>query len=95
MARAHRSVPIGDTDPFQPNRTRPVRVRSRDMAADAHFDPHRHAWAQLAYCATGVLQVSAAAEDSASGEVTYIVPPSRAVWIAPGALHSEIGRAHV
>ncbi|MCG2592513.1 helix-turn-helix transcriptional regulator [Ramlibacter sp. XY19] len=87
MPRAHRSIPLGDTDPFQPNRAKPVRVRSRNMPADAHFDPHRHPWAQLAYCATGILQVSAADADSASGEVTFIVPPSRAVWIAPGALH--------
>ena len=57
------------------------------MPADAHFDPHRHAWAQLAYCATGILQVTAG-EDIGSGDVTFIVPPSRAVWIAPGALHS-------
>jgi AraC-like DNA-binding protein len=81
-------MPLGDTDPFHPNRARPVRVRSRSLVADAHFDPHRHAWAQLAYCASGIVQVSAADEGSATGEVTYIVPPSRAVWIAPGALHS-------
>ena len=81
-------MPLGDTDPFHPSRARPVRVRSRTMAADAHFDPHRHAWAQLAYCASGIVQVSAADAGSATGEVTYIVPPSRAVWIAPGALHS-------
>ena len=54
------------------------------MPADTHFEPHRHAWSQLAYCATGILQVTAATPD----EVTYIVPPSRAVWIAPGALHA-------
>jgi AraC-like DNA-binding protein/quercetin dioxygenase-like cupin family protein len=88
MARPHRSIPLGDMDPFHPSRARPVRVRSRSMAADAHFDPHRHPWAQLAYCASGIVQVSAADEGSASGEITYIVPPSRAVWIAPGALHS-------
>ena len=88
MARAQQSFPLGDTDPFRPGRAKPVRVRSRNMPADAHFDPHRHPWAQLAYCATGILQVSAADADSASGEVTYIVPPSRAVWIAPRALHS-------
>lgn len=88
MPRPQRSVPVGDTDPFEPDRLRPVRVRSRTMAADAHFDPHRHPWAQIAYCATGIVQVSAAVPDSATGEVTYIVPPSRAVWIAPGAVHS-------
>lgn len=88
MARPLRLVPVGDTDLFRPDPARPVRVRSRNMPADTHFDPHRHPWAQLAYCATGIVQVSAAAPDRASGEVTYIVPPSRAVWIAPGALHS-------
>jgi AraC-like DNA-binding protein len=82
--RAH-PIPVGDTDPFQPDRLRPVRLRARDLPVDTHFEPHRHAWAQLAYCASGILQVSAVA---GSEEVTYIVPPSRAVWIAPGALHS-------
>jgi AraC-like DNA-binding protein len=63
-----------------------VRVRSRNLPADAHFEPHRHGWAQVAYGASGILQVSVA--DGNGGETTYIVPPSRAVWIAPGALHS-------
>lgn len=88
MPRPQRIVPVGDVDPFRPTRTRPVRVRSRSMPADTHFDPHRHAWAQLAYCASGIVQVSAAGPAGAGGDVTYIVPPSRAVWIAPGALHS-------
>jgi len=55
------------------------------MPVDTHFQPHRHAWAQLAYCAVGIVQVTVATP----GEVTtYIVPPSRGVWIAPGARHS-------
>jgi AraC-like DNA-binding protein len=87
MPRPRSPVP-NDADLYQPTPARPVRVRSRDLSADAHFEPHCHAWAQVAYCATGILQVSAADADSASGEVTYIVPPSRAVWIAPRALHS-------
>ena len=61
MPRPRHPVPLNDTDPFRPTRARPVRVRSRALAADAHFEPHRHAWAQLAYSASGVLQVSAAA----------------------------------
>ncbi len=83
-----RSIPIGDTDPFTPSPTRPVRVRSRHLQADSHFEPHRHAWSQLACSASGVLQVSVRVEAAAQPEVTYIVPPSRAVWIPPGALHS-------
>lgn len=80
-------TPLGDTDPFTPDVRRPVRVRSRSMPADSHFEPHRHPWAQLAYCATGIVQVTAAKSPDDEDEVTYIVPPSRAVWIAPGALH--------
>ncbi|WP_341903370.1 helix-turn-helix transcriptional regulator [Polaromonas sp. YR568] len=82
-------VPVGDTDRFTPSRHHLVRLRARTMQADTHFEPHAHAWAQLAYCATGVVKVTAQrfAGDDAAGEVTYIVPPSRAVWIAPGALH--------
>lgn len=92
MLRTNRlqRIPVGDTDGFTPSRQRPVRVRARSMQADAHFEPHSHAWAQLAYCATGVVQVTAeqsVAEQSKTEEITYIVPPSRAVWIAPGARH--------
>ncbi|MDB5946309.1 MAG: AraC family transcriptional regulator [Ramlibacter sp.] len=88
---AHRLRPVlvGDTDLFQPTPQRSVRVRARSLPADTHFEPHRHPWAQLAYCASGMIQVTAAkAADDGSDEVTYIVPPSRAVWIAPGARHA-------
>jgi AraC-like DNA-binding protein len=87
-----RTTPLGDTDAFQPTRARPVRVRARSLLADSHFDPHRHPWSQLAYCSAGVLQVTAQRSEHGGSdrgdEVTYIVPPSRAVWIAPGARHS-------
>lgn len=76
-----------DGDAFRPTPARPVRLRSRSLPADTHFEPHHHAWAQLAYCSSGVLQVSAEQDRGAADEVTYIVPPSRAVWIAPGARH--------
>ncbi|SFC34512.1 transcriptional regulator, AraC family [Polaromonas sp. OV174] len=90
MARTHplRFMPVSDTEGFVPSPQRPVRVRARTMPADTHFEPHSHAWAQLACCATGLLQVTA--QHSGQGqadEITYIVPPSRAVWIAPGARH--------
>ena len=82
-----RFMPVGDTDSFTPNPKRPVRVRARTMPVDSHFEPHAHAWAQLAYCAVGIVQVTAEQQANAADEVTFIVPPSRAVWIAPGALH--------
>ncbi|HYD74517.1 helix-turn-helix transcriptional regulator [Ramlibacter sp.] len=80
--------PLGDAEPFRPTPGRPVRLRTRSLPADSHFDPHRHPWAQLAYCASGVLQVTAERGSGAEDEVACIVPPSRAVWIAPGARHS-------
>ncbi|MES2510535.1 MAG: helix-turn-helix transcriptional regulator [Pseudomonadota bacterium] len=92
MSRSHplpnlRLMPVGDTDSFTPDAKRPVRVRARTMPADTHFEPHAHAWAQLAYCAVGIVQVTSEQKHGSADEVTYIVPPSRAVWIAPGALH--------
>jgi AraC-like DNA-binding protein len=83
-----RPAPMGDTDAFTPDEARPVRVRARAMSADTHFEPHRHAWGQLAYCATGIVQVMAAPDDPTLQAVTYIVPPSRAVWIPPGMRHA-------
>ncbi len=83
----HRSLPLGDTDPFRPTPQRPVRLRARTVPTDAHFEPHQHAWAQLAYCASGVLRVTAQRNPLGHDEVSYWVPPSRAVWIAPGARH--------
>ena len=81
-------TPVGDIDPFTPSVQRPVRVRAHAQPADTHFEPHRHAWGQLAYCATGIVQVTAVPDDARAEEMTYIVPPSRAVWIAPGAMHA-------
>ncbi len=81
-------TPVGDTDPFRPSAERPVRVRARTLPADTHFEPHQHPWAQLAYCASGVLQVTAAYSAAARDEMAYIVPFSRAVWIAPDSRHA-------
>ncbi len=86
-AQHSRPAPLGDMAHFTPSPARPVRVRARSMAADTHFEPHEHGWAQLAYCASGLLQVTAAHRRGSADEMTYIIPPSRAVWIAPGARH--------
>ena len=76
---------IGSTDPVAPTPRRPVRSRARSLAVDEHFEPHHHAWAQVAYCASGVIRVTV---DMAGTHTTYILPPSRAVWIPPGAQHA-------
>lgn len=85
--RQSRATPLGDMSDFMPGPQRPVRVRARSLPADTHFEPHHHPWSQLAYCASGLLQVTAAQHEGSRDEMTYIIPPSRAVWIAPGARH--------
>lgn len=91
-----RRVRLGSSDAFTPSPARAVRVRSRSMSADTHLEPHHHPWAQLAYCASGSVQVTVSGGDSndhhgasqVTAQTSYIIPPSRAVWIAPGATHS-------
>jgi AraC-like DNA-binding protein len=65
---------------YAPDALHPLRVRARPLAASTRIAPHRHPWAQVAYSSAGVLRVSAE-------QHTYIVPPSRAVWIPPGVEH--------
>jgi AraC-like DNA-binding protein len=81
--------PVGfDASPERPpTAARPVRCRARALAMDTHIVPHEHAWAQFTYCASGLMQVTVV-----QGEVqtTYIVPPSRAVWIPPGVQHTVV-----
>ncbi|QID19141.1 AraC family transcriptional regulator [Nitrogeniibacter mangrovi] len=89
---ALQSVPVGNTAPYAPTRERPVRARARALGNDVQVEPHHHAWGQLAYCARGVLQVTvgAAPEGGMPGRgchLTAIVPPSRAMWVPPGAAH--------
>ena len=75
---------MGDAEAFMPSPQRPVRVRSRNLGADEHLEPHRHDWGQLTYCESGTMQVTC----NVPHPVTCIAPPSRAVWVPPGALHA-------
>ncbi len=58
-----------------------VIVASFPMAAGTRFDWHRHGRHQLAWAARGVLTVE-------TGSQTFILPPSRALWI-PARLRHE------
>ena len=58
----------------------PVALAARDLPADANVGAHSHAWGQLTYAADGMIRVSA--EGS-----SWIVPPQRAIWIAPEVEH--------
>jgi AraC-like DNA-binding protein len=78
--RRHTSVPPVDPQRYAPSAHYPVRAKARRLAADTHIDPHSHPWGQLAFSVTGVVRMTA-------GRGTYIVPPSRAVWIPPQVEH--------
>lgn len=74
---------IGPRTPrlFAPTPGRPLRAKHSQLAADTQVEPHSHPWAQLAWSATGVLRLT-----TRGG--TYLVPPSRALWIPPGVEHA-------
>lgn len=74
------SVPPIDPLAYAPTEQRPVRAKLRRLAAATRVEPHSHAWAQVAMSATGVIRMNA-------GHSTYLVPPSRALWIPPGVEH--------
>jgi AraC-like DNA-binding protein len=76
-----RSFPSYLPERFAPTAERPLRAKSRVLEHLADIQPHRHDWAQLVFSMTGAVRVSTEAS-------TYIVPPSRAVWIPPGLVHA-------
>lgn len=53
---------------------RPVAAWAGDYASGVSLPPHRHSRAQLVFAASGVMNVS-------TGRGTWVVPPSRAVWV--------------
>ncbi|MDA8523246.1 AraC family transcriptional regulator [Acidovorax sp. NCPPB 4044] len=83
-ARARRPISYVDSltpHLFVPNAARPVRAKNRHLFADTQVLPHSHPWAQVAVSTTGVIRLTVA-------QGTYIVPPSRALWIPPGVEHA-------
>lgn len=68
---------------FAPTREHPVRVRSRPMPLGERIALHMHAWAQVAYASRGVLRIGV--ESS-----TWMVPPSRAIWVPPHVPHEVV-----
>ncbi|WP_230976294.1 AraC family transcriptional regulator [Pseudothauera nasutitermitis] len=66
---------------FVPTGQRPVRAKARQLSAATQVIPHSHAWAQMSISTTGVIRLSVPTG-------TYIVPPSRAVWIPPEVEHT-------
>jgi AraC-like DNA-binding protein/quercetin dioxygenase-like cupin family protein len=74
---------IGPITPhlFVPTPARPVRAKIQRLTTEQHVLPHRHPWAQLAFSTTGITRLTV---DHGS----YLVPPSRALWIPPDVEHA-------
>lgn len=73
-------VPVLDPHLYQPSAQRPVRAKMRELRRDTQVMPHSHPWGQMAISTGGVIRVSL-------DHATYIVPPSRAIWVPPGLPH--------
>lgn len=90
MARRS-SQPALSPERFAPTPERPLRAKSRLLEHLADIQPHRHDWAQLVFSMTGAVRVNTEGPQTAAwptASATYIVPPSRAVWIPPGIVHA-------
>lgn len=64
----------------QPSTQRPVRAIARDLDTAELLQAHSHAWGQVTYALSGVLRVTVPGS-------SWIVPPLRAIWIAPHVMH--------
>lgn len=80
MPALNQVLPL-DPARYAPTPERPVRAKVRVLGVDAQVVPHRHAWAQVVFSTAGVCRVTAE-------QHSFIVPPSRAVWVPPGVVHA-------
>ncbi|HEX6705533.1 MAG TPA: helix-turn-helix transcriptional regulator [Albitalea sp.] len=77
------TTPIGPLTPhlYEPTAQRPIRAKLHRLRTDTRVVPHHHPWGQLALSATGVVRLTVE-------HGTYLVPPSRALWIPAGVEHA-------
>jgi AraC-like DNA-binding protein/quercetin dioxygenase-like cupin family protein len=75
----HLDIPLAHS----PTHEHPIRVRSRPMPSGVRIALHTHPWAQVAYTSRGVLRV-------ATVDSTWMVPPSRAIWVPPNVTHEVV-----
>jgi len=66
---------------YAPDAMRPLRAKEHFLSADTFVELHTHPWPQLTFSTRGVIRLST--EDG-----SYIVPPSRALWVPANVWHS-------
>lgn len=74
---------IGPLTPhlYRPSAQRPLRAKLHHLSTDMRVVPHHHPWGQLALSSTGVVRLTVK-------NGSFIVPPSRALWVPPGVEHA-------
>ena len=82
-ASAAPSISVGPLTPhlYAPDAVRPLRAKVHFLKADTLVELHTHPWPQLTFSTRGVVRLST--EDG-----SYIVPPSRALWVPADMQHS-------
>jgi AraC-like DNA-binding protein len=74
------TIPFDPLPRIAPTARHPVSVNVRNLPANVHVATHKHDWAQLACTLHGAIRLRA-------DQTTWIVPPTRAVWIPPRVEH--------
>ena len=66
---------------YAPDAVRPLRAKEHFLKADTLVELHSHPWPQLTFSTRGVIRLS-------TQDGSYIVPPSRALWVPADVPHS-------
>jgi len=66
---------------YAPDAVRPLRAKEHFLTADTLVELHQHPWPQLTFSTRGVIRLS-------TQDGSYIVPPSRALWVPANMPHS-------
>jgi AraC-like DNA-binding protein len=66
---------------YAPDALRPLRAKEHFLKADTLVELHSHPWPQLTFSTRGVILLS-------TQDGSYIVPPSRALWVPTDVPHS-------
>ncbi|WP_194273976.1 AraC family transcriptional regulator [Variovorax paradoxus] len=66
---------------YAPDAVRPLRAKEHFLSADTLVELHEHPWPQLTFSTRGVIRLS-------TQDGSYIVPPSRALWVPANMQHS-------
>jgi AraC-like DNA-binding protein len=61
---------------------------SADYPDGLRLELHDHEWGQLTFCNSGVMRVS-------SDSAVWLSPPTRAIWLPPGAPHEIVMKGEV